>query len=362
MYFLAEDRVASERIIKIRTPSESTCCCNHGYYLRFVKQAKASTDGPRGLKGLLEQRRRWNNGAWFSLIHTIFLSWTVVDLFKSGHNAFALLLLAVQFIYYTLVVAFTWFSLGAYYFAFVLAANVFVESKAWLTFFRTFIVFLDYIVLCLALGVNLKYMNERIWWVLCVLYALTFCFILCSLGYYLFINRGNELLIIGVILLPLIILLQILLYCEDFKKLVRNACPYIAMIPTYANIFLLFSICKTDDITWGTRNNLRQQKPKGARFKLYKMYYLLSFVLSNLLFAFWIERSYIDGVLYPIYSLYIVTLVILILPLFGEIIYLIQNIKVSYEVSISRKIRPLEKSLNSNGLKLGILSTDEQNN
>ena len=57
------------------------------------------------------------------------------------------------------------------------------------------------------------------------------------------------------------------------------------MIPSYANIFLIFAISRTDDVNWGTRDVQNSKVIKKAKFKQYKVFYLLSFVISNLAFG-----------------------------------------------------------------------------
>jgi chitin synthase len=60
--YLAEDRILCLALVAKKRKA---------YTLRYVQKSVAETDVPDGFGVLLKQRRRWINGSWFALIHTI---------------------------------------------------------------------------------------------------------------------------------------------------------------------------------------------------------------------------------------------------------------------------------------------------
>lgn len=86
--YLAEDRIlCTELVVKHR----------QRYVLRYVKNAPAKTDVPDTLPKLLNQRRRWSNGAMFATLYAI-ENFTRIWL-DTGHSLPRKLTLTVQFMY-----------------------------------------------------------------------------------------------------------------------------------------------------------------------------------------------------------------------------------------------------------------------
>lgn len=86
--YLAEDRIlCTELVVKHR----------HRYVLRYVKNAPAKTDVPDTLPKLLNQRRRWSNGAMFATLYAI-ENFTRIWL-DTKHSFTRKLALTVQFTY-----------------------------------------------------------------------------------------------------------------------------------------------------------------------------------------------------------------------------------------------------------------------
>lgn len=124
IYFLAEDRVILDKISKLDTDTVSDSWWSSGHFLEFIKDSKAKTDGPNSILRLINQRRRWNNGAWFSLNQTLFFSFNSKKICCTKHSPIRKLILILQLVYYNLVVFFQWCSVGAYYLAYSMALRV----------------------------------------------------------------------------------------------------------------------------------------------------------------------------------------------------------------------------------------------
>ena len=124
IYHLAEDRVILDKISKLDTETSSSCWSS-GHFLTFIRDSKATTDGPDSILKLINQRRRWNNGAWFSLNETLWKRCNTWLICKTKHSLIRKLVLIFQVLYYILLISFQWCSVGAFYLAFAMALRVF---------------------------------------------------------------------------------------------------------------------------------------------------------------------------------------------------------------------------------------------
>ena len=123
IYWLAEDRVKMEKIIKLGTNALSTDS-HAGHILKFISSSRVYTEGQKTIFGLIKQRRRWNNGAWFSLIKSLFKSNNIRDICNTKHNPFRKIILLLQIWYYVILVALQWCSIGIYYSTFAMTLEV----------------------------------------------------------------------------------------------------------------------------------------------------------------------------------------------------------------------------------------------
>jgi chitin synthase len=104
--YLAEDRILCfELVVKEDAP----------WVLKYVKSAKAETDVPNTLSDLIKQRRRWLNGSFFAALHAT-LNW--MRIFRSAHTTGRKWLLFCEFIYNTINLIFSWFSIANFYLTF----------------------------------------------------------------------------------------------------------------------------------------------------------------------------------------------------------------------------------------------------
>lgn len=124
-------------------------------------------------------------------------------------------------------------------------------------------------------------------------YFLTLVFILFVLLYVLiFIGFENQAYLIILIIVPCTLIISLLLFdIRGIFKYFKYSFYYIYYIPTYVNILQIYSICKTDDVTWGTRDdNNKEYNSKQELFKYKKFFYLILYVLCNSIFGFLFEK------------------------------------------------------------------------
>ena len=101
-----------------------------------------------------------------------------------------------------------------------------------------------------------------------------------------------------VVVVPALIITSLTIYApSDILKCLLYSPAYFLYISSYINILQIYAICKTDDITWGTRKNQENQNKekkykkslKFQYFKYKKLMYLLLFVFCNSFVGFLIK-------------------------------------------------------------------------
>lgn len=127
---------------------------------------------------------------------------------------------------------------------------------------------------------------------LALFYFLTLLYILSVLLYVIIaVGFSSVAYITIIIIVPCTLVLSLLLYDPTSIWTYLKCCPYyIYYIPTYINILQIYSICKTDDVSWGTRGNSGHYNTKYEAFKYKKFLYLLTYVLCNSIFGFLFEK------------------------------------------------------------------------
>lgn len=120
IYFLSEDRIMSMSIVLLNTTIKSK---KNGYKLRFIKDAKAVSEGQETLPSLMLQRRRWINGAWFAMIET-FLGLRFCKVMDSSHSFPRKFFIMLMGIYANVVMLLSWNSPAILYLLFSMVIYV----------------------------------------------------------------------------------------------------------------------------------------------------------------------------------------------------------------------------------------------
>ena len=138
-----------------------------------------------------------------------------------------------------------------------------------------------------------------------------------------------------VIFTPVGIILSLVLYkSSDIWKYIKYLPSYFYYISAYINLFQIYAICKTDDITWGTRKKpdskyigkKNAKSKKFLNFKFKKLFYLVLYVFSNSAFAvifqwYFIFRLSVNGFDSILQIIYVAGLLLLIIPFVGQLFY-----------------------------------------
>ena len=110
--YLAEDRILCFELITKK---------NEAWLLKYVKSARAETDVPDRLPELTSQRRRWLNGSFFASVHALI---NFRQIFQSSHSSKQKMLFVLEFLYNLFNLYFTWFSLANFYLSFFFLFDV----------------------------------------------------------------------------------------------------------------------------------------------------------------------------------------------------------------------------------------------
>ena len=142
----------------------------------------------------------------------------------------------------------------------------------------------------------------------------------------------------------------VLINCQIFTIL-RGAVHYLFLVPTYVNVFFIYSICNIHDCTWGNRPDSlsAEEKERIEEFEEFRTRWALLWLLSNssLMYYFLVVSDIGNPNSDSYYALLLVAgfgFVVLVIRLFGGIIYLIsesckKSINEKHEIVINPAIR-----------------------
>ena len=115
--YLAEDRVLCFSMVAKR---------DRNWTCHYDSGAVATTDTPSSLVGLIKQRRRWLNGAFFSLLYYLRNFHRFAT--EASHSVPRLAWMTVEFMYQVLQLLMNWFSAGSMFLILVIIFGVTVQE------------------------------------------------------------------------------------------------------------------------------------------------------------------------------------------------------------------------------------------
>ena len=302
IYHLAEDRIMSEEIIKLKHKQKryelvkgevqqvGETMRKTGYTLGFVKAAKALTEGAPNVVFLIKQRRRWINGGWFALVKMVLGGTTLSEIRESGHSCSRKFWLLLELMYLFLVISFTWMAVGAFYLGFMMALSKVFEEKVPVLYQILRYVYIFHLVMVFVISLSLKPDScPRLWKYFVCFFAVVAWFLFGTVLYSLILGNFSSQWVRYVVLSVLIIMLvAAFCYGEEYFKLAVASPAYVALLPSYINILGVFAACKTDDISWGTRGAEESSTQKS--FSRLKTWYLLFYIICNVAFGLIFEN------------------------------------------------------------------------
>ncbi|SAM84110.1 probable Chitin synthase 2 [Ustilago bromivora] len=272
--YLAEDRILCfELVTKER----------EGWLLRYVKSAKAYTDVPDKVPEFISQRRRWLNGSLFA---SYYATWHWYRIFKSGQPFLRKLWLLFQVIYGLVLLVFSWFALANFFLAFYFLLNSAVSTNgkdpfggqgaAIIEIFQNIFIAMVIVVLVCSLG-NRPQGSNFAYTSAIVIFALIMGLALYAAGFttYLALNAsglthrsgwridnleqlfktsGFRDIVVSLAATYVMWLVCSILHFEPWHML-TSFVQYLFLTPTYIIILSMYSMCNTNDLSWGTKQS-----------------------------------------------------------------------------------------------------------
>lgn len=318
--YLAEDRVLCLSLVTKKYEK---------YTLRYVRSSVAETDVPETLSDLMAQRRRWINGSWFALVDSV-IKFTKV--FRSRHHWIRKIFFSLQMLYYCLNVIYTWFIVGLYCLAFTITIFKNFDGQDFEivgTILIIIYVTLLLIVFIASLGVKPKRVEDFFKALALIMGAYQIYIIYLTSKFMIYMNysRFSRQIIIGAGGLAGFFALIVMVNCEIISVL-KGVLHYVFLIPTYVNIFFIYSICNVHDCTWGNRPDklTPEELERIEEFEEFRTRWAIFWVLCNsgiAYLAFWIYKQDNQVSFSMIAGITITGISIIILRGVGGLVYLI---------------------------------------
>ena len=274
--------------------------------LKYVSQATAEIKVPSTLSELMVQRRRWINGAWFSMVYTI---QNCNRMAKTNHSFLRACCIRGLMIYYAIIAFFNWVLVGAFYIAFNIAIkrNLDEESNAIdpLTKRSTPVLILYVSVLILliisSLGVEPRKLEGLYRFISIILglytYATTALILLFMFRNGVSTSYSTSQLSIGLLasgvgMFTIIIILNLR---NAFWPVIRGILAFVFYMGSYVNLLMIDAICNTHDCSWGRRPGRpdSHEKSMDKEYRTVRSRWLVAWVFSNCGLAYAV--NYVGG-------------------------------------------------------------------
>ena len=281
--YLAEDRILCFEVISRK---------DEQWLLHYVKNAVAETDVPQSLDVLIRQRRRWLNGSFFASLYTII--WFNRFWNDSTHSFWRKLAISQQFLYYTLNLAMNWLLPANFYLAFyflMAKSQLFGgpgSDKYWMAESLNIIyIFLTMAQFVMGLG-NAPGEMRQMYLFSCLFYGVfSYMVFFISIEYIFTMPTTGKPCPPGITWsskfpctdLPFGIpgwgikiatgftagcYFLVAAFHGEFAAVCLTFPSYIFMMPTFFNIFSIYSFCNIHDISWGTKGIEEEEKKPVA--------------------------------------------------------------------------------------------------
>jgi chitin synthase len=260
--YLAEDRILCFELIA-KKKSQWT--------MHYVKKAIARTDVPKNLIGLLTQRKRWLNGSLFA---TFFSLWNWGRIYsESNHSFFRKFCLGIFFFYYLILTGFCWLLPANVYLALYFIIFQGFQQNRWGFFdtskfddlflnssvygFHLIYLILILMLIIVGLGNAPKHMKLTYFFVGTIMgFIMLFASII---GIAIFFVHPTIKSILLASLIVGIYFIGAFLH-GDLHHILLTFTQYTALIPSFVNIFTVYSFCNLQDLSWGTKG-LQNRSP-----------------------------------------------------------------------------------------------------
>lgn len=236
----------------------------------------------------ISQRRRWLNGAFFAAVYSIV---NARQILTTDHTIARKVLLFVEFIYQTIQLLFTYFSLANFYLTFYFVAGGLTDPQVdpfghnigtvFFTILRYTCVLLISTQFILSLG-NRPQGARKLYLASMIIYSVIMAYTIFAAIYIvtrqLIAKRdhGEDLVIGNNVFTNLIVsmastvglyFLMSFLYLDPWH-MATSSLQYFLLLPSYICTLQVYAFCNTHDVTWGTKgDNVMKTDLGGASAK-----------------------------------------------------------------------------------------------
>nr|AEZ51041.1 chitin synthase [Pythium aphanidermatum] len=356
--YLAEDRILCFELLARK---------NCSWTMHYVKDAVARTDVPHELVSLIAQRRRWLNGSFFA---TLFSIWNFGRVYsQSSHSPSRKFFLSLFYLYHVASTAFSFFLPANVYLAlfFIVFQGfqqnrlVFIDTSDFSQYVLDMSVYMYNVVylfgllmlVIIGLGNNPKHMKLTYYFVSSVFAVMMILSSLVAMGVFFSTPTTGHSIIVAILTVGVYFIGPAL--HGEVHHIMLTFTHYTALIPSFVNIFTIYSFCNLQDLSWGTKGleeeptlspgednekgdfkdvlakrkaleerrrefTLRQDNKK-KQFEAFRTNVLLTWAFSNLIFA--LAIIYFSSANTYLPALYLVVAVINSIRLLGCVSHLI---------------------------------------
>lgn len=316
--YLAEDRVLCLALFTKK---------DKAYILRYVKKSIAETDVPDSIAVLMSQRRRWINGSWFALIDSLK---KCKRIFHSSHNCCRKFVFMLQMFYYFVNVIYSWFLVGGFCLAVNIALHLQFSSvgssdNVSRVGDALFLFYISILIMLFIISLAVKpHRVEDLYKTIVAILSLYQLYIIGIVIWFL-LAGGTTLAAAGIGFTALGFVLIVIIN-NEILTITSGCIYYVMLIPTYVNIFLIYSICNVHDCTWGNRPDMLNddEKQRLEEFEEFRARWVIIWTFCNTLFSY-VMTSVNSGSSSNAYFYFLVIssvgMVILMIRVIGGIIY-----------------------------------------
>ncbi|KAJ3323495.1 Chitin synthase, class 1 [Boothiomyces sp. JEL0866] len=285
--YLAEDRILCFELVTKKTEP---------WVLKYVKSARAETDVPDTLAELVSQRRRWLNGSFFCAIHA---ELHFMQIYSSPHSFFQKFMFTLEFIYNGINILFAWFQIGNFYLAFKFlfdtkdaetANPALVQTDPFKGFPMFDILNFVYIVtlvsmLIAALG-NRPQGSRWLYYLISIFFAIIMGLMVFLGGWSIKVqfdvfsaaNQSKDAaavfksvlasptfrdIVVSTLSTYGLYLIASIMHLDPWHCF-TSMIQYLFLLPTYINIFMVYSFCNLHDVSWGTKGDNKIEEVGGG--------------------------------------------------------------------------------------------------
>lgn len=265
--YLAEDRILCWELVAKR---------NCRWLLKYVKSAKAHTDVPEHLSELILQRRRWLNGSFFA---SIYAQVHMFGIWRTSHSIGRKLWMHIEFLYQTVSLIFSWFSIGNFFLVFKILTEAVGDKSMDFAPGHILSIVLTWVYVCCLVTIFVLSLGNRpkgthyFYDIIAGFFAALMAYIMFSAiyvavksveyeickngGFYpkmMVMDKTFRDLIISLLSTYALYIIASIISLEPWH-MITSFLQYLLLSPAYINVFNVYAFCNTHDISWGTKGD-----------------------------------------------------------------------------------------------------------